>query len=520
MSGRLYGVGLGPGDPELVTVRAARLVGEADVIAFHSAGHGRSIARAIAAPYLRDGQLEEALVYPVTTGAADHPGGYAGAMEDFYVEAADRLAAHLEAGRTVVVLCEGDPSFYGSYLHLHERLRGRFDAEIVPGVTSLSAAAAAVGEPLVQADQTLTVLPGTLPPGELSGRLMGSDAAAIYKLGRTFTAVRQAVLDAGVLERAWYVERASSTDQRVQPLADVDPATVPYMSLVIVPGCAAVREQTAEPLPRSGSVTVVGLGPGSEDWTTPQVTAALAQATDLVGYGPYLARLPDRTGQTKHASDNRVEAERAAHALDLAATGRNVVVVSSGDPGVFAMASAVLEVVCDGGDRWADVAVDVLPGMTAAQAVSSTVGAPLGHDYCVISLSDRLKPWDIVETRLRAAAGADMCIAIYNPASKSRTWQVEAARTLLLEHRSPQTPVVIARDVGGADQNVTVVELGSLDPDVVDMRTMLVIGSSMTQVRSRPDGSTVVYTPRTYPGSDPSSRSAVNRIGSPVASAP
>jgi precorrin-2 C20-methyltransferase/precorrin-3B C17-methyltransferase len=514
MTGRLYGVGLGPGDSELVTIRAARLVSEADVVAFHSAAHGRSIARAIAEPYLRPGQVEEALVYPVTTGVAEHPGGYAGALEDFYVEATARLAAHLEAGRTVVVLCEGDPSFYGSYLHLHERLRGRYDAEIVPGVTSISAAAAAVGEPLVQAEQTLTVLPGTLPAGELAERLSGTDAAAIYKLGRTFSAVRQAVTDAGVLDRSWYVERASSAQQRVQPLAEVDPDSVPYMSIVVVPGADGPVESVPAERVGCGSVTVVGLGPGSDSWTTPQVTAALAAATDLVGYGPYLARVPARDGQTKHASDNRVEAERAAHALDLAAAGARVVVVSSGDPGVFAMASAVLEVACDGGERWADVVVQVLPGMTAAQAVSSTVGAPLGHDYCVLSLSDRLKPWDVVERRLLAAAEADLCIAIYNPASKSRTWQVEAARDLLLRHRAPETPVVVARDVGGKGERVSVVALGALDPAVVDMRTMLVIGSSMTRVRTRLDGSTVVYTPRHYPTVAEGSDAGAGLVGS------
>src|ERR1700756_3450363 len=170
-SGTLWGVGLGPGDPELVTVKAARGIAEADVVAYHSARHGRSIARGIAEPYLRPGQIEEHLVYPVTTEATDHPGGYAGAMEDFYTAATQRISEHLDAGRDVALLAEGDPLFYSSYMHLHTRLTQRFDAVIVPGVTSVSAASAAIATPLVASDEVLSVLPGTLPLAELTRRL-------------------------------------------------------------------------------------------------------------------------------------------------------------------------------------------------------------------------------------------------------------------------------------------------------------------------------------------------------------
>ncbi|MER6563823.1 precorrin-2 C(20)-methyltransferase, partial [Streptomyces sp. NPDC001027] len=163
MSGKLYGVGLGPGDPSLMTVRAVEVIGEADVIAYHSARHGRSIARAIAAKHLRADHVEERLVYPVTTETTDHPGGYQGAMDEFYAEAAARLAAHLDAGRTVAVLAEGDPLFYGSYMHMHKRLADRYETEVVPGVTSVSAAAARLGAPLAEGEEVLTVLPGTLP---------------------------------------------------------------------------------------------------------------------------------------------------------------------------------------------------------------------------------------------------------------------------------------------------------------------------------------------------------------------
>ncbi|MEV2223748.1 precorrin-3B C(17)-methyltransferase [Nocardia vinacea] len=515
-NGKLWGVGLGPGDPELVTVKAARVIAEADVIAFHSARHGRSISRGIAAPYMRAGQLEEHLIYPVTTETTDHPGGYQGAIDEFYEQAAERLATHLAAGRSVALLAAGDPLFYSSYMHMHRRLADRFEAEIIPGITSVSAASAALGTPLVEGEQVLTVLPGTMPTDELTRRLRDTDAAAIMKLGRTYPGVRQALSDSGRLADAYYIERASSTRQRVLAADDVDDADVPYFAITLLPG-----PQPTIPLPLTnsgqgqtvpfdssrveatsshfsdaiGEVVVVGLGPGSPDWTTPEVECALAEATDLVGYTTYIDRVPSRPGQRRHASDNRVESERAAMALDLAKQGAKVVVVSSGDPGVFAMAAAVLEESAD--PQWQGVPVRVLPGLTAANAVASRVGAPLGHDYAMISLSDRLKPWEVVAQRLSAVAAADMAIAIYNPASSQRTWQVAAMRDVLLEHRKPDTPVVLGRDVGGPTESVRVVTLAELDPAEVDMRTLLIIGASTTAVIESEQG-TRVYTSRRY----------------------
>ncbi len=504
MTGTLYGVGLGPGDPELVTVKAARVIGAADVVAYHSARHGRSIARRIAEPYLRDSQIEEHLVYPVTTETTEHPGGYAGAMDDFYRESAERIAAHLDAGRDVALLAEGDPLFYSSYMHMHTRLTERFNAVIIPGVTSVSAASAAIATPLVTGDEVLSILPGTMGTQELARRLADADAAVVLKLGRSYPQVREALSIAGRLDEAFYVERASTDSQRVLPAGDVDAESVPYFSLAILPGAGrpatsdtgAGRPATSDTggeraKPVTGGVTVVGLGPGDVDWMTPQSRHELATATDLIGYGPYLDRVPERPGQRRHPSDNTDEPARARLACELAEQGHAVAVVSSGDPGVFAMATAVLEEA----KQWPNVPVRVIPAMTAAQAVASRVGAPLGHDYAVISLSDRLKPWDIIAARLKAAAEADLVLALYNPASKSRTWQVAAMRDLLLEHREPGTPVVIGRDVSGPRESVTVVRLGDLDPADVDMRCLLIVGSSQTQWY----GDTV-FTPRRYPG--------------------
>jgi precorrin-2 C20-methyltransferase/precorrin-3B C17-methyltransferase len=507
-AGTLYGVGLGPGDPELVSVKAARLIGAADVIAYHSARHGRSIARGIAAHYMREGQVEEPLVYPVTVETTDHPGGYQGAIDDFYAESAARLAAHLDAGRDVVVLAEGDPFFYGSYMHMHKRLAGRYATEVVPGITSFSAAAAALGRPLVERDEILTVLPGTLPAETLAARLEHTDAAVVMKLGRTFLGVREGFAAAGRLGEAWYVERASTPGQRTAPLADVEPDQVPYFSLAMLPSpltpvadpaSSAVLDLVAAENPgRMGEVVVVGLGPAGREWTTPDVQKALIEADDLVGYVTYLNRVPVNPRQRRHASDNKVEGERAAFALDLARRGRRVAVVSSGDPGIFAMAAAVLEVADE--PQYKDVPVRVLPGVSAAQAVAARIGAPLGHDFCTLSLSDRLKPWSVVEKRLDAAASADLVIAIYNPASRERREQVALARDVVLRHRDPATPVVIGRAVGSDQESVSVVALADLDPDVVDMRTLLIIGSSQTRAVARGDGRTAVWTPRRYPG--------------------
>ncbi|HVW41545.1 MAG TPA: precorrin-2 C(20)-methyltransferase [Amycolatopsis sp.] len=495
--GKLWGVGLGPGDPELMTVKAARLIGEAEVIAYHCARHGRSIARSVAEPYLRDGQIEERLTYPVTTEGTDHPGGYEGAIQEFYELSAKRLAEHLDAGRDVVVLCEGDPFFYGSYMYMHERLCDRYEAEAVPGVTSVSAASSVLGRPLVQRDEVFTVLPGTLPAPELARRLADTEAAAVMKLGRTFDSVRAALAESGRLDEAYYVERATWQNQRVEPFAEVDPSSVPYFSLALVPSPAyaarksgTVADQSSGAGAAGGEVVVVGLGPAGPEWLTPEAAGALEAAEHIVGYGPYVAKVPQRAGQQRHASGNRVEAERALEALTLARNGARVAVVSSGDPGVFAMASAVLE---QAASVEFPVTVRVLPGVTAAQAAASRVGAPLGHDYCVLSLSDRLKPWEIIERRLDAAGAADLVIALYNPASKTRTTQLGQAREVLLRHRSPETPVVIARDVGGPEEHVRITTLGELDPSTVDMRCLLIIGSSRTRVTNGQ-----VWTPRTY----------------------
>jgi precorrin-2 C20-methyltransferase/precorrin-3B C17-methyltransferase len=506
VAGRFYGVGLGPGDPELITLKAARLIGSADVIAYHAGVKKHSHARRIACGLFPDGVIEEELRYPVTTGTTDHPGGYAGALADFYDESERRLASHLDAGRTVVLLAEGDPLFYGSYMYMHDRLSSRFETEVVPGVPAFAAATATIASPLVRQTDVLTVLPGTLPEPELARRLADTDGAIIMKLGRTFPAVVRALTAAGRLEHAMYVERASQEGERWLPVCEVDPTSVPYFSLIVVPGDslaaepAGRRSQTTSPgldtlagarystnrdsvrysTYRVPELLVVGLGPGPDDWRTPEVTAALAEVDHLVGYAPYVNRVPQRAGQTRHASGNTVEVDRARFALDLALAGERVAVVSGGDAGVFGMAAAVFEAAED--PAYADVPIRVLPGVSAIQAVAARAGAPIGADFAVMSLSDRLKPWPVVEARLRAIAEADLVLGIYNPASRSRTTQVAELQKILLEHRSPDTVVIIGRDIGRAEESLVVTTLIELDAGGIDMKCLLIIGASSTRV--------------------------------------
>lgn len=250
----------------------------------------------------------------------------------------------------------------------------------------------------------------------------------------------------------------------------------------------------------SGRLLIAGLGPGAPEWVTPEVTAALAQASDVVGYGPYLARLALVPGQRVHASDNRVELERARHALQLAAEGRVVAVVSGGDPGVFAMAAAVYEALEAGDPAWRLLDIQVMPGISAMQAAAARLGAPLGHDFCAISLSDNLKPWAVVARRLRLAAEADFVIALYNPTSKARRGQIFEAFALLRRVKDAATPVAFARAVGRADEAIVVTTLGAADPGIADMSTLVMIGSSQTRVIQRAAGLPIVYTPRFYGG--------------------
>lgn len=508
--GTLWSVGVGPGDPELITRKAARLIETADVIAFHRAPNRPSTARRIAADLLADGVVEEELVYPVTTGVATHPGGYHALLADFYVDCAHRLGRHLEAGRTVVLLAEGDPLFYGSSMYVHDMLAQRFPAHVVPGVTSVAGASAAMATGLCRHEDVLTILPGTLSRAELARRLADTDAAVIMKLGRTFPTVLEALRDAGLLHRAIYVERATRESETVKPILEVDPATVPYMAVIVVPGqdrradaagraAAPLADGSAATQPDHshsrtasvGTVHVVGLGPGPAHWVSPHASAVLARVSHVLGYTPYVARVPERDGLLKLPSGNTVEVDRARDALELAQAGHTVAVVSGGDAGVFGMATAVFEA----RERFPDLAevpIDVVPGITAAHAASALAGAVLGGDHALLSLSDRLKPWSLVAERLQALARADMAIAIYNPRSATRPHQFGQALDVLHAELPDTRIIVVARHVGRKEQALEITTLGTLDPASIDMGCLVIVGTSTTQLTS--DGR--VWTPR------------------------
>ena len=246
----------------------------------------------------------------------------------------------------------------------------------------------------------------------------------------------------------------------------------------------------------SGRLAVVGLGPGDLRYVTPEAEAALHNAEALYGYGPYLDRVPARAGQSRHPSDNREEGARAAAALRHAAQGANVAVVSGGDPGVFAMAAAVCEQIEKGSGSWRALDVVFIPGITAMLAVAAKIGAPLGHDFCALSLSDNLKPWDLVERRLDAAAAAGFVIALYNPVSRARPWQFGNAVDRLRRHLPETTPVVFGRAVGRPDERVSVTTLAAADATPADMATLVIVGTRETRAIARPGRSPLVYTPR------------------------
>jgi cobalt-precorrin 5A hydrolase/precorrin-3B C17-methyltransferase len=277
----------------------------------------------------------------------------------------------------------------------------------------------------------------------------------------------------------------------------------PALSVTIEQLAIAIAETPADVTEvgrKRGRLAVVGLGPGEAAMMVPAVRREIDQAQDILGYETYVKMAgPLRPEQVVHGTDNREELARARHGFELAASGRSVVIVSSGDPGVFAMAAAVLEALDDTDKpEWHGVELAILPGVSAAMAAAAKIGAPLGHDFCIISLSDNLKPWATILNRLRHAAEGDFAMAFYNPISKARPWQLGEALDLLRQYRTPETLVVLGRDVGRPAERIGHTTLGELTTDMVDSRTVVIVGSSLTRAIEKPDGSAWIYTPRWY----------------------
>lgn len=503
--GRLYAIGVGPGDPELLTVKAVHALCAADVVAYHQAPGHTSHALQTVTPYL-DQQRLLTLEYPVTTGPTSHPEGYQGALAEFYDTAERLLRAELAAGQTVALIAAGDPLIYSSQQHLSRRLATDYPVDIIPGISSFQAAAAATKRVLCEDHDVFRVVPATLPLAELTAQLLSGDPLAVLKLGRTTDTLVAALRAADRLEQALVVSNASTPHERVIPLADAlsSDERLPYFSVVLLPS-TTVADGVArqESLPAGGRVDVVGLGPGDARFLTHDTAGILAQATDVVGYATYTQRVAVREDQHVHSSGNMVELERARLALDLAAAGKRVAVVSSGDPGVFGMATALMEVLdtldpdSEDAERLAQLPIEVHPGVTAALAAAAHVGAPLGHDFAVLSLSDRLKPWDTIAQRVQACCTADMAFAVYNPKSRARPHQIDAFIELLRHARSPETLIIKVRAVGCEQEQYSVSTLADFTSDDVDMRTVLIVGSSRTRRVAVGDRQRV-YTPRRY----------------------
>ena len=354
MSGRLIGIGTGPGDPELLTLKAVRALAEADVVA-HFAKDGRSgNARATVAGFLRPEVVELPLRYPVTTEIATSEPAYGAAIGGFYARSAEAVERHLRAGRTVAVLSEGDPLFYGSYMHLHVRLAPRYAAEVIPGVTAMSGSWSQAGLPLVQGDDVLSVLPGTLRRGRAGAPARRLRGGGDHE-GRAQPRQDPPGAGGGGQARPRGLCRAGDDG------GDRDPAAgrqAGRAGALLLAGAGAGLGVPAV----TGRLAVLGLGPGPAEQLTGEALAAVAAASDLFGYAPYLDRLSLRPGQTAHRSDNREELARARAALALAAEGRAVAVVSGGDPGVFAMAAAVCEAIDGGPADWRGIELAVVPG--------------------------------------------------------------------------------------------------------------------------------------------------------------
>jgi len=287
-----------------------------------------------------------------------------------------------------------------------------------------------------------------------------------------------------------------------------DPIAGPFVDDGVAIAVAAEPLDIAAIGRARGRLAVVGLGPGGTGLLTPDASREMTGATDIVGYHTYVEMAgPFGPEQIVHASDNREEMERARQALTLAAAGRFVAVVSSGDPGVFAMAAAIMEALHHFPEpAWHGVELVLVPGISAAHAAAARAGAPLGHDFCVLSLSDNLKPWEVIERRLDAAASADLVLALYNPVSRARPWQLGRAVEIIRRHRGPETPVVLGRDIGRAGETVRVVTLKNLPQAEIDMRTVIIVGSSLTRTFARTEGGLWAYTPRWYGGRPPSER--------------
>ena len=482
--GRLIGVGTGPGDPELLTLKAVRALAGGRCASRISPSAAATAMRAPSSRRIfRRDVIELPLLYPVTTEIDKDSKDYRDAIAGFYEESADRSRSISTRAEPSRCCREGDPLFYGSYMHLHVRLAHRFPTEVIPGVTAMSGCWSQTGLPIVQGDDVLTVLPGTMSEFELTRRLADTDAAVIMKVGRNLPKIRRALAATGQLDRADLCRARHDGRTRVSMrLADKTGRRAPYFSIVLVPGWAGQAMSGQERPCRRHRARARQCRPGDAGGR-----CAVAEAEFFFGYRPYLDRLdaaagPDacRLRQSRGTFARPGRAGEGGGRRERSRSSRAAIPASSPWRPPSARRSR------PGRREWRAIDVTIVPGVTAMLAVAARIGAPLGHDFCAISLSDNLKPWELIEQRLDAAAAAGFVIALYNPISKARPWQLGQAFDCLREILPGDTPVIFGRAAGRPDETHRDRRRSARPmPSRADMATCVIIGSPETRVIER-----------------------------------
>jgi precorrin-2 C20-methyltransferase/precorrin-3B C17-methyltransferase len=480
-------VGIGPGDPDLLTLKAASLIQRAEVI--YHAGTAANEGRAL--EVIRNLLRPEQITCQVLTASMRNVS--ASDWKTHYRPGVDQIAADCRDGKDVVFVTEGDPTLYSTAAHVWQLLAELYPdiaIEIVPGVSSITAAAAAVGWPLAQKNDLFAVVPANYHADKLRTLIATFSTVCLLKVPQVLDAIEQTLAEFGPEREAVYLENVCTKKEWISPNLSEAADRSAYFSLILVRRASTLGSIQPAKSADTGKLWIVGLGPGDPGSMTCQAMDVLRNVEVIVGYDGYLQSLaPLGLRAELLGSPIGAESQRAAQALELAQSGKHVALVSSGDAGLYGMASLLLETA----EKMADVDIEIVPGVTAAVSAASLLGAPLGHDFACISLSDLLTPWEVIERRLHAAAQGDFVVALYNPISQRRTWQLPRARDILLQYRKSETPVGWVDRAFRPGKRIEHTTLGQLTGAGVTMETTLIIGNSQTRlVKGR------MVTPRGY----------------------
>jgi precorrin-2 C(20)-methyltransferase len=480
--GRFWAVGLGPGDPELLTVKAVNIVLRAHVIYHAGPEANKGRAYYIIQSHLRPGQeVRPTLTEPMSVVSASE-------TSDAYRPAVDQIAADCRRGLEVVFVTEGDPTLYSTAANVWQLLAENYPdipIEIVPGVSSITAAAAKVGWPLAQKDETLAIVPAGYHANELYSLVEKFSGVVLLKPGHALPQIARFLQTPERIWQAVYLENLGTSLEWITQDLSQAAEHRNYFSLVILKrkkGSAdrgAVGSKEVDSKTEKGKIWLVGLGPGDPDLLAGRAREILESVEVIVGYEGYLKFLAPLGLRAKMlGSPIGAEKERASQALELARAGQRLALVSSGDAGVYGMGSLLLETA----DEKPEVEIETVPGVTAAVAAAALLGAPLGHDFACISLSDLLTAWPVIEQRLKAAAQGDLVVALYNPASSQRTWQLPRAQEILLSFRRPETPVGLVNKAYRPGMRIWQTTLGELTAEGIGMETTVIVGNSSTRI--------------------------------------